>query len=213
MLSAGEETSNPGVFRKNKAQLLDEIRIQHFRSFSTEAVLHFRRGLNVIVGANGAGKSNVMDAILFALGLDCSQMRVRSWTEVTNCARRGPCAVTIKLNDGLSRVDSTILSAMVKDESNRMLRLNGASANIQALVNVFLSCFSEIQRMVVGPPTFHLCLAAIQKCTSKTWCRCDEPLFVHSAEQRCLHTRQRRVGIAFRKGQRRHAVPCCGSGF
>mmetsp|Transcript_3317 Transcript_3317/g.8580 ORF Transcript_3317/g.8580 Transcript_3317/m.8580 type:complete len:138 (+) Transcript_3317:31-444(+) len=48
---------------------------------------------NVIVGANGAGKSNVLDAALFALGQDASQMRSRSWTELTSRARGGPCAV------------------------------------------------------------------------------------------------------------------------
>ena len=112
---------------------LSELRIQHFRSFGTETTLRFRRGFNVVVGANGTGKSNCLDAALFALGQEAAQMRCRSWTELTSRARGGPCAVTVKLSRGTAaQADDVLLMAHVKDESSRVLRLNGTVASVQA---------------------------------------------------------------------------------
>ena len=107
---------------------ISEVTIQHFRSFGSQTTLRFRPGFNCLVGANGAGKSNVLDAVLFALGQDAAQMRSRSWTELTSRARGGPCAVTVKLSDA---DDELTLTAHVKDESSRVLRLNGSAATVQ----------------------------------------------------------------------------------
>lgn len=45
---------------------LSKIDITHFRCFETLSVV-FRRDINVIVGANGAGKSSILDALAIAL--------------------------------------------------------------------------------------------------------------------------------------------------
>ncbi|KAL1511005.1 hypothetical protein AB1Y20_005842 [Prymnesium parvum] len=115
--------------RHHSRHFVSEVRIQHFRSFGPEAVVRFFRGFNVLVGANGVGKSNVLDATLFALGQDATQMRLRTWTELSNRSRRGPCAVTVTLSNG---IEETRLLAIVKDEANRVLRLNGTVSSVQA---------------------------------------------------------------------------------
>ena len=101
--------------------------MQHFRSFSEETVLRFRPGLNLLVGANGAGKSNVLDAVLFALTQEAAKLRARSWGELTNRAQRGPCAVSLRI--ALPDESISIL-AFVKDESNRVLKLNDKAATV-----------------------------------------------------------------------------------
>ena len=77
---------------RDGAFYVSELRLSHFRSFGPEVALQLRPGLNVIVGANGTGKSNSLDALLFALCQDTSALRCRSWAEVSNRARAGPCA-------------------------------------------------------------------------------------------------------------------------
>ena len=42
--------------------------MQGFKSFVRKTELPFASGINVIVGANGSGKSNVSDALCFVLG-------------------------------------------------------------------------------------------------------------------------------------------------
>ena len=48
---------------------LSKISIKDFRMFSDAVDISFSKGLNLLVGENGSGKSSVVDAILFMLQL------------------------------------------------------------------------------------------------------------------------------------------------
>ena len=47
---------------------LERLEIAGFKSFSDRSELAFDRGVTAIVGPNGCGKSNVVDAITWVLG-------------------------------------------------------------------------------------------------------------------------------------------------
>lgn len=47
---------------------LKTLKIKGFKSFAKPVTLNFSKGLSVIVGPNGTGKSNIVDAILWVLG-------------------------------------------------------------------------------------------------------------------------------------------------
>ena len=49
---------------------LSDIKIEGFRLFKEKRILHLRKGLNVLVGENGCGKSTVIDAIRLLLNED-----------------------------------------------------------------------------------------------------------------------------------------------
>ena len=47
---------------------LSKLEIRGFKSFADAAELDFPEGITAVVGPNGCGKSNISDAILWALG-------------------------------------------------------------------------------------------------------------------------------------------------
>lgn len=57
---------------------LDEVNIEGFKSFSEKTNMGFQPGISVIIGNNGVGKSNILDAIVWALG-ENDLMRLRCY--------------------------------------------------------------------------------------------------------------------------------------
>lgn len=49
---------------------LEEVNIEGFKSFSETTNMGFQPGIGVIMGNNGVGKSNILDAIVWAMGED-----------------------------------------------------------------------------------------------------------------------------------------------
>lgn len=54
--------------------ILKRLEIQGFKSFADRTVVNFERGMSGIIGPNGCGKSNIVDAIIWCLG----EMKSRS---------------------------------------------------------------------------------------------------------------------------------------
>jgi chromosome segregation ATPase len=56
---------------------LEDVKIEGFKSFSEPTEMSFQPGIGVIMGNNGVGKSNILDAIVWALGEnDLSKLRL-----------------------------------------------------------------------------------------------------------------------------------------
>lgn len=62
---------------------LKTLKIKGFKSFATQTVIDFKPGFSVIIGPNGTGKSNIVDAILWVLGEQNPRfLRGQSMTDV-----------------------------------------------------------------------------------------------------------------------------------
>ena len=56
--------------------LIHQLQITNFKSYSGEHTLGpFDRHFNCIIGPNGNGKSNIIDAVLFVFGFKSSKLR------------------------------------------------------------------------------------------------------------------------------------------
>src|SRR3954465_7330895 len=86
---------------------LNRLIIQGFKSFKDKTVIHFDQGITGIVGPNGCGKSNIVDALVWVMGeMSAKHLRGSSMEDVIfagaeNYAPMGMCEVSLTLeNDG-----------------------------------------------------------------------------------------------------------------
>jgi chromosome segregation ATPase len=98
---------------------LESLTIRGFKSYAHEQTLPFARGLNVIHGPNGCGKSNVIDALLFVFGEEPGKLRVAQLAELrsssTEAVGSQPCVVSAVIRDlGASTCERHVLSAELK---------------------------------------------------------------------------------------------------
>lgn len=64
---------------------IEQLEVHNFKSFTGTTVIPFRQGFTTISGPNGSGKSNIIDSILFCLGLSSSRsMRAERLTDLIN---------------------------------------------------------------------------------------------------------------------------------
>ncbi|MFH1630784.1 MAG: chromosome segregation SMC family protein [Candidatus Aenigmatarchaeota archaeon] len=114
---------------------LDKLIMQNFKSFSGKVTIPFPSGFVVIAGANGSGKSNIIDAINFVLGVTSARhIRAQKLQNlIFNGARNKKqadfCEVMIELdnNDGkIPGEDKTIsVTRRITKSGISIYKLNG----------------------------------------------------------------------------------------
>jgi chromosome segregation protein len=86
---------------------IHQISIDNFKSFAEKTVIPFEGGFTTISGPNGSGKSNIIDSILFCLGLSTSRtMRAEKLSDlINNLSRRKEAIVTITFRKGAADLE------------------------------------------------------------------------------------------------------------
>ena len=81
---------------------ISELEIDNFKSFARKTRIPFSQGFTVVSGPNGSGKSNIIDAILFVLGLSSSHsLRAEKLTDFINISSgRSTAEVALRFSDG-----------------------------------------------------------------------------------------------------------------
>ncbi len=125
---------------------LSSITIKGFKSFAERTKLVFSPGVSVIVGPNGCGKSNVTDAVLWALG-EQSPLSVRGQSmqdmvyaggEGIGPSRYAEVEVVLDNDDGVGEGEWSEISVSRRLErgGEGSYRLNGARARLADVVDV-----------------------------------------------------------------------------
>ena len=126
---------------------LDSIIIHNFKSFK-HVNIKFSKGFNCIVGANGSGKSNIADSLLFALGeSSLSRMRVSNTGKLINSFAKpkkedGVKKAYVKIN--FSGSNPLEIARIIKSNNKIGYRLNGNHVTKQEVIEALRSYRSEI---------------------------------------------------------------------
>ncbi|MFA4906855.1 MAG: AAA family ATPase, partial [archaeon] len=115
-----------------------KLHLRNFKSFR-KAEIPFADGFTAIVGANASGKSNILDSILFSLGITSLKMlRASKLTELVNSGADEPFArVTIELKDTEKKVNYEI-TRIIDTQGKGDFRLDGKHVGLNEITTFLL---------------------------------------------------------------------------
>ncbi|MEN6309249.1 MAG: chromosome segregation protein SMC, partial [Anaerohalosphaeraceae bacterium] len=126
---------------------LEKITINGFKSFADKTELRFNQPITGIVGPNGCGKSNVVDALKWVLGNQSPKsLRSGQMTDVifSGCTSRKPSSmaeVTLHFSDirglGLEQDELQISRRLFRSGESEYL-INGKSSRLKDIKELFL---------------------------------------------------------------------------
>ncbi|MFB6245244.1 MAG: AAA family ATPase, partial [Candidatus Nanohaloarchaea archaeon] len=124
-----KEGYDPGEVKINK------ITCKGFKSFQQKTAVPFYNGLTAIVGENGSGKSNIIDAISFVFGKRSSQLRAKKLEQLifNGGDSRKPAdhaIVRIKLDNSSGIFDEFLEDEEEADEVEVARKVTRASSSI-----------------------------------------------------------------------------------
>jgi len=128
-------------------QHLDSVIIHNFKSFK-HVNIKFSQGFNCIVGANGSGKSNICDSLLFALGeSSLKRMRVQNAGQLINSFAKPRKEDNVKrayVKINFAGQTPMEVARVIKSNNKMGYRLNGKHVSKQEVVDALRGCRSEI---------------------------------------------------------------------
>ena len=120
------------------ATQISKLRLKNFKSFR-KAQIPFDKGFTSIAGANGSGKSNILDAVLFALGITSLKMvRASKLTDlVNNGAVENYAQVEITLKHKGSEYE---INRTIDKMGKSVCRLNGKRCTLNEIHSLLGEC-------------------------------------------------------------------------
>ncbi len=120
---------------------IEKIKLRNFKSFGRRAEIPFFKGFTVITGPNGSGKSNIIDSILFCLGLSTStkQLRAERLTDLIHNGKKD-AEVSIIFAENGKKYEVSRKVKITEKGYYSYYYLNGRSVSLSDIHN-FLSQF------------------------------------------------------------------------
>ncbi|MFB0543872.1 MAG: AAA family ATPase [Candidatus Bathyarchaeia archaeon] len=97
--------------------MIEELILENFKSFGERQTIRFMRGLNKISGRNAAGKTTILEAILFSLFGDVPGVNRQDLVSL----RGGTLVVTLKFRSPLTGQHATIRRSGSLDKAGRFV--------------------------------------------------------------------------------------------
>lgn len=117
---------------------IKEIEIDNFKSFRQKTIIPIMDGFTTISGPNGSGKSNIIDCVLFALGLSTSKtLRAEKLTDlINNNNKRREATVKISFTDDIDEGKDFEIKRKIKEGPNGYTSTYYLNEHVTTLSNI-----------------------------------------------------------------------------
>src|SRR3990167_1670182 len=131
---------------------IKEIELDNFKSFGKQTLVPLLDGFTTISGPNGSGKSNIIDSLLFALGLSSTRsMRAERLPDLlNNLSGRNEARVAVRFTNDTGVEIEVVRRVRVKDSGyTSTYILNGKNATLTEI-------HDELTKYNVSPTGFNV---------------------------------------------------------
>jgi len=131
---------------------IKEIELDNFKSFGKHTLVPLLDGFTTISGPNGSGKSNIIDSLLFALGLSSTRsMRAERLPDLlNNLSGRKEASVTVRFTNDADAQLEVKRRVKIKDNGyTSSYQLNGKGATLTDI-------HEELMKYNVSPTGFNV---------------------------------------------------------
>lgn len=140
---------------------IKKLEIEGFKTFSKKTVLNFQPGYISITGLNGSGKSNIFDAILFALGesslktLRATNMKGLLFDGALSGSRSSKAVVSVQFENSGREIpvdsDTVTFTRELREDGESVFKINGKHVSKQMVLNLTQLC-------LISPEAFNVVL-------------------------------------------------------
>ena len=139
---------------------IKRLEIDNFKSFANKSEIPFLEGFTAIGGINGSGKSNIIDSVLFALGLTSaralrSEKGVADLITTHNQRNEASVKVVFDLDDEIGSEIS--FSRKVKKTSSGYVSTYAINDKPQTLTQVH----SELEKYQITPNSYNIIMQVV----------------------------------------------------
>ena len=147
---------------------IKQLEIDNFKSFANQYTIPFLDGFTVVSGPNGSGKSNIIDSILFALGLSSaralrSEQGVGDLITTHNKRNEASVRVTFALDDE----DELIITRKIKRTSQGVQSIYYMNDKQCTLTQIH----TELEKYNISPNSYNVIMqgdvTTIANCSPK----------------------------------------------
>ncbi|MGD0330178.1 MAG: chromosome segregation SMC family protein [Nitrososphaeria archaeon] len=140
---------------------IKRLEVEGFKTFSKKTVLDLQPGYLTITGLNGSGKSNIFDAILFALGesslktLRATNMKGLIFDGAVSGQRSSKALVSVQFNNSGREIpfdsDTVTFTRELRGDGESIFKINGKHVSKQTVLNLTQLC-------LISPEAFNVIL-------------------------------------------------------
>lgn len=151
-----------------KFMYIKQLEIDNFKSFANKSEIPLLKGFTTVSGPNGSGKSNIIDSVLFALGLaNASELRAENLSHfISTYTKRNDAFVKVTFGDTENGEDLTI-GRKIRKTSQGYASTYYINDSVTTLTNVH----AVLEKYNVTPNSYNVMMQGdvmgITNCTPK----------------------------------------------
>ncbi len=133
---------------------IKELEVDNFKSFANEIKIPFLKGFTAVAGPNGSGKSNIIDSILFALGLaNARNLRTEQITDfISTYTKKNEAFVKVTFEPDNNTEEPITVSRKLRKSSQGYTSVYYLNEKVSTLTDIH----TKLEKYCITPNSYNV---------------------------------------------------------